>query len=58
MFEKGEVTTRMIADEFDIIIRNARRWIDVMGEFLPIFERWDFPTRGRGGAFIVYGLLK
>ena len=52
MFERGEVTTRMVANEFDINIRNAKAWIDVMGEFLTIYEvRRDYPT-------IIYGLLR
>ncbi len=55
MFLQGEVTTRMVADEFDIDIKNAKRWIDAASLFpnhLPIYEiRRDYPA-------IIYGLLR
>ncbi|GAI85788.1 unnamed protein product [marine sediment metagenome] len=52
LFESGQVTSRMVADDLEISIQCARKWIDVASLFLPVYEiRMDGLTK-------VYGLLK
>lgn len=52
LFNRGEVTTMKIRNEFNITKQSAQKWIDTASLFLPIYEI------RRDGLAKVYGLLK